>query len=410
MNLIQRVTDILLKPKDTWPTIEQEPGDVASIYTRYVMLLAAIPAVATFIGFSLIGAGIFGFSYRVPVLSGLTTMVVSYVLSLVSIFLLGLLTNALAPTFGGTPNPLNAFKLVAYGSTAGFVGGIFSILPAMSALGILAGLYSIYLIYTGLPVLMKCPPEKAVGYTAVIIVSAIVAAVVLSALMALITPHRGLGGLADNGGINIQTPRGEVTIDTDKINAATKRLEEANQRMQEAQKSGDAAAMGKAMGEMMSGVAGVTGGGEPLPPQDLKALLPETLGGLARESSEVQSGQAMGIAGSTAKAQYAAGNQRLSLNIVDLGNLSGLAAMAGWANTTLDRETPEKTEKVYKQGGRTIREEFRKDGSHAEISTMLANGVMVELRGNGVDAANLKAALESLNLGQIEGMKRPAKP
>lgn len=413
MNIIQRVTDILLKPKETWPTIEQEPGDVASIYTRYVMILAAIPAVATFIGLSLVGVGFFGFSYRVPFFSGLSMMVVSYAMSLVSVFVLGLITDALAPTFGGTKNPLNALKLVAYGCTAGFVGGIFSILPALSMLGMLAGLYSIYLIYTGVPVLMKCPQEKAVGYTAVIIVCGIVAAVILGAVTGLIAPRQGLGGLgsfSDGGNMRMQTPHGEVTIDTDKINAAAERMQAASERMKEAQNAGDTEAMNKAMGDIIGGMAGAKGNVQPFAAQDLKALLPENLAGLAREAIEVQSGQTLGIAGATASAKYASGDQRIEATIIDLGSLGGLAAMAGWANTTVDRETPEKIEKVYKQGERTVHEEFRKDGSRGEVGVMLANGMMVELQGRGMDADSLKAALASLDLSKIESMQRPAKP
>src|SRR5512147_32901 len=147
MSLIQRVQDILLKPKDTWPAIAQEPASVASIYNNYVIYLAAIPAIASFIGLSLVGVGGFGFGFRVPIVSGLVNMVVGYVLTLVMVFVLALIVDALAPTFNGTKNQVAALKVVAYGATAGFVAGIFSLLPSLSILGLLASLYSIYLIY-----------------------------------------------------------------------------------------------------------------------------------------------------------------------------------------------------------------------------------------------------------------------
>ena len=140
--------------------IATEPGDAAALYKDYLIYLALVPAVAGFIGMSLFGIGGFGFSIRVPIVSGLVTMVVSFVLSLVAVFVLGLIANALAPTFGGTKDPMSALKLVAYGSTAGFVGGIFSLVPQLSILGLLASLYSIYLIFTGVPVLMKCPRKR----------------------------------------------------------------------------------------------------------------------------------------------------------------------------------------------------------------------------------------------------------
>ncbi|AGU51603.1 Yip1 domain-containing protein [Variovorax paradoxus B4] len=188
MNLVQRVQDILLKPKATWPTIDAEPADAASLYKNYVMILALIPAVAGFIGLSVIGIGAFGVNFRVPVVSGLVNMVVGYVLSLVMVFVLALIIDALAPTFQGTKSQIGALKLSAYASTASFLGGIFSLIPSLAIIGALAALYGIYLIYVGLPVLMKCPADKALAYTAVVVVCAIVGGVVIAWVLSLLTP------------------------------------------------------------------------------------------------------------------------------------------------------------------------------------------------------------------------------
>lgn len=410
MNLIQRVQDILLRPATTWPAIEQEPGDVASIYKNYVLILAAIPAVAGFIGMTLIGVGGFGMHIRVPFLWGLTNMVVSYGLSLAMVFVVALIVDALAPTFGGTRNQVNALKLVAYGATAGFVGGIFGLIPSLSVLGLLAALYSIYLVYTGLPVLMKCPPGKAAGYTAVVVVCGIVAGIVIGAISAAVTPSRGFGGMGGMHGerdVTITTPKGEVTLDTGKLDEMAKRMEEAGKRMEAAQKSGDNEAAGKALSDMMGAVAGASG--EALPPQELKALLPESLGTLRRDSVEAQSNQAMGVPGSKALARYTDGTQRVQLSITDIGGMAGIAALAGWAGSTLDKETDTTVERVYKQGNRTVREKFRKDGSRGEVTVLLANGVVVEADGRKVEPAALKAIVEGLDLARLESMKRPAK-
>ena len=86
-----------------------------------------------------------------------------------------------------------ALKVVAYGSTAGFVGGIFSLLPPLAWLGLLLALYSIYLFYTGLPVLMRCPPEKAGAYTAVVIVCAIVATIVVAGVASVFVSRGPMG-------------------------------------------------------------------------------------------------------------------------------------------------------------------------------------------------------------------------
>lgn len=413
MHLVQRIQDILLKPMGTWPTIATEAGDTASIYKNYLIYLALVPAVAGFIGTSLIGVGVFGMSVRVPVLTGLVNMLVGYVLSLAMVFGLGLIANALAPTFGGTKDPLAAFKLVAYGSTAGFLGGIFSLLPALSVVGLLAAAYTIYLIYTGVPVMMKCPPEKAIGYTAVLVVCGILAAIVVGAVSAMFGPgHRGMGGMGgmgDSGGrVSISTPEGSITLDSAKLQAAAQKMEEAGKRMEAAQASGDPAAAGKAMADMM----GAMGGGAAFPTSEMKTWLPDNLGGQARASFDVQGGAAMGMAGSSANAIYGAGINELHLTITDAGGMGALAGMAAWANMTVDKESATSVEKVYKSGKRSVRDEYRKDGSQAEVTAMLQNGLIVELKGEQLSIEKVKQAMNGLDLSRMESAKRPtsAKP
>ena len=412
MNLLQRIQDILLKPKDTWPVIDRESASVAGLYTNYLMILAAIPAICGFIGLSIIGIGAMGVNIRVPFFSGLVNMVVGYVLSLVAVFVLALIVDALAPTFKGRKDSISALKLVVFASTAGMLGGLFNLIPMLGILGLLAAIYSIYLIYLGLPVLMKCPPDKALGYTAVVIVCGIVMGIVISALAALTLPSPGFGGMGGLGGktggdVSITVPGSDVKIDTAAMEAMAKKMEEAGKQMEAAQKSGDTAAAGKAMGDILGAMSGA--GGAPLPAADLKALLPEAIGDLKRESIESQGGQAMGIAGSSAKASYVAGEKRVELTITDLGGMAGMAAIAGWANVTSDRETPDKIEKTYKQGQRTIKEEARKDGSSSELTVLLANGVMVEADAQRVDAATLKGIVDGVGLDKLEAMKRATK-
>jgi hypothetical protein len=403
VNFIQRVQDILLKPKETWPSIASEPASVASIYQQWLFILAAIPAVAGFIGMSVLGFG--GFGFRVPLLTGLVQMILSYALSLGMVYLMAHLVDALAPSFGGTKNFMSAFKLMAYSLTAAFVGGIFSLIPALAVLGLVAAAYSIYLLYTGLPELMRNPPEKSAAYTAVVVVAGIVAGIVVGAITAAITPSFGMMGHRAGANVTLNTPDGDVTLNTAKLEEMAKRMEEAGKRAEAAQKSGDPDAAGKALGDMMGAMSG--GNGQPIAAAELKAFLPESLGELKRVGIEAQSGGAMGINVSTAKAQYTAGEKRIELSIADTGGLAGLAAMAGWANLTVDRETETDVEKVYKQGNRTVREEYRKDGSNSERSVVLANGLVIEAQGRSVAPALLKQATEALALTQLEALQRP---
>ncbi|MFT3800230.1 MAG: Yip1 family protein [Burkholderiaceae bacterium] len=373
MALIDRVKAILLTPKTEWPVIEQEPGDIAGIYKDYLVFLVAIPALAGFIGMSIVGLG--GIvPVRVPFFSGLVNGILHYLLTLVLIYVLALIVDALAPTFGGTKNALAAFKLVAYGMTASLVAGALTIIPVLAPLAVIGSLYSLYLFYVGLPVLMKCPPEKALPYTAVLVVCAIIASVLLAAITKpAIAPLASSGG---PGAVAIDAP-GSREARTD-----TARLDDASRKPQP------------------------VGSRDPIPSDVLKAVLPDSIGDLRRVTLDVQSGAAMGIQSATAEAEYQGGDRSVNLKIVDMGGLAGLAAIANWANITGEKETATSIEKTYKDGSRTIKESARKDGSRAEYSVILENGVIIEIEGRGVDLRALKTVAESMSLSKLESYKR----
>lgn len=409
MNLIERAKSILLQPKETWVAIDAESTDVATLFTRYAMILAAIPAVCGFIGMSLIGFGGFGVTIRVPFVSGLVNMVVSYVLSLVGIFVLGLIIDALAPTFGGQKNQIQALKVAVYASTAALLGGIFSLLPSLAMLGLLAALYSIYLLYTGLPVLMKNRPEKSVVYTVVVIVAAIVVGVIIGAVSSIFIPRGGslMGGAAGSA-VTMNTPGGTVSIDTAGLEAAGKKMEEAARKMEEAQKSQDPAAIAAASGQAAAAAAAALGGGQAIAAQSLKAALPEKLAGLPRTGFDVQDGAALGLPTSQASAQYGSDDKQLRLEIVDIGGLGQMAAMA-MSMSIGEKEDPTSAEKTWKEGGRTLHTRYEKDGSHAEFKAILKNGLVVSLEGDKVGVKDLQGFMSQVDLGALEGLQRKGK-
>jgi hypothetical protein len=181
MNLIDRAKKILLSPGTEWAVIDTESTTVRDLYLGYAVILAAIPPIAGVIGFSLIGVHFGSIAWRWPLDTAIEHAVVQYVLSLCSVFVLAVIIDNLAPTFGGQKNQLQALKVAVYSCTASWVAGVFLLLPALAILGLL-GLYSLYLLYAGLPVLMKSPKDKALGYTVVAILCAIVLYVIVSVL------------------------------------------------------------------------------------------------------------------------------------------------------------------------------------------------------------------------------------
>jgi Yip1 domain len=194
MSLMARAKNILLQPKTEWPVIAGEQATTGSLYTGYIIPLAAIGPIASIIGWSVFGFSVpFVGSIRYPIGISVRNGIVIYALSLVGVFVLALIIDALAPTFGGQKNQIQALKTSAYSYTAAWVAGIFNLIPSLALLGLLAALYSCYLLFLGLPVLMKAPEDKAVGYTAVVIIVAIVLYFVIGAVVAQFAWRPGMG-------------------------------------------------------------------------------------------------------------------------------------------------------------------------------------------------------------------------
>jgi hypothetical protein len=166
MSLVDRVKNILLTPKTEWPVIAGETATVQSLYVDYILILAAIGPLALIFAIG-------------PVVA-----VISYAVSLAMVYLMAWVIDALSPTFGGEKNFARSLQLIAYSYTAAWVAGIFHLVPFIgSLLALAAGIYSLYTFYLGVPLMKKCPQEKAVAYTVVVVLCGIVAGAILFNLL-----------------------------------------------------------------------------------------------------------------------------------------------------------------------------------------------------------------------------------
>jgi hypothetical protein len=182
MNIAERIKGILLRPREEWRIVAGEAATIAELYRNYILILAAVGPIAAFVGMSLVGISLpMGGAHRTSITSGILSALLHYGLSLAGVYILAWLIDALAPAFVGEKDLNRAFKLAAYSYTPSWLAGVFALIPALGFLGIL-GLYGLYLLYVGLPVLMRCPNEKAAGYTAAILVAAIVISAAMGAL------------------------------------------------------------------------------------------------------------------------------------------------------------------------------------------------------------------------------------
>jgi hypothetical protein len=196
MNLVTRAINILLQPRSEWPAIAEERTDPAALYLRYVAILAALPALAGFVSTALVGTLASG---RLSAGVAVWAAVASYVLSLVMVAVMGVIADALAPRFGGRRALDQALKLVAYSLTASWVAGLLTFLPVVAWLiTLLAGLYTLYLVGLGAPLLMKVPEREAIGYAVALFAIAIVIAFLLGTL---IVATFGMGAIGMMGAV-----------------------------------------------------------------------------------------------------------------------------------------------------------------------------------------------------------------
>ena len=199
-SLAGRAVALLVRPRRTWRVIAAESSAVAELYRRYVAPLAAIPPVCGVAGGLLFGSGIAGIEIRPPVQGLLAEAALNYVFTLIFVYLLALIVALVSPRFGGTGALAQALKLAAYSGTAAWVAGVFGLLPSLGfAMMILGGLYSLYLLREGLPVLMRVPEARALTCFATIVILALALGIGLGAASTAVRslvggPLRVVGG------------------------------------------------------------------------------------------------------------------------------------------------------------------------------------------------------------------------
>lgn len=407
MNLVDRVKNMMVTPKTEWDVVAAEPSQPKEIVTGYVIPLAALAAVAGFISSVVIGTSVpmLG-TVRMSIAGGLVSAVLTFVMAIVGVFVMGFIIDALAPTFGGTKSMPQAVKVAAYSYTPIWVLAIVAIIPYLGVLISLVSIaFAIYLLYLGLPRLMRSPPEKAAGYTAVVVVVGIVVGFVIAMVASFATmPFMAATALTTGGATTTTFERGSKGAE---LEAFAKKMEEAGKKIEAAEKTGDA---GKQMEAAMAALGTAISGGkgvEPVQLDALKPLLPETFAGLPRTAQRSDRSGVAGLMAAKVQGDYGEGDKRAKLEIIDTGGAAGLMGLAAWASVgaTSESEDDQRIERMRRDGKRFVREEISKTQGRNAYSVILADRFMVSAEGQGVDINALKSAVNGIDLSKIEGLK-----
>ena len=159
MKIVNRVMNLILKPKETMEQLKNE-----TVTTKDIVIYLAIIGLPTFLGIFL-GYGIVGWGFSGGWIGYAFALgIIMYIVSIIGIIAFGFILNALANNFKSKENKMQAMKLVSYAATPWLILGIASIYPPIAIISLLGGLYGLYILYLGLPILMETPKEQQIPY------------------------------------------------------------------------------------------------------------------------------------------------------------------------------------------------------------------------------------------------------
>lgn len=391
--MVGRIQRIIIQPKDEFARIDVEPSSAARVFRTWAVPLAAIGPAAGFIGQQVFGFSLFGVTYRPPLVGSLASAVLGYLAALAGVWVLTLVIEALAPTFGAVKNRDQAMKVAAYSYTAAWVAGVLQVIPMLGLIAALLALYSFYLLWVGLPLLMKAPADKAVGYVVVSIVVSIVVYVIVGAIVttlsaSIMRPTLGTGG---SGTVSLGSIAGAdgTSLNLDKLAAAGQQMAAAAEKTAAA------------------GTTNVTiNNGKIADPAALQAMLPTSIAGFTRTEVESAGAGAGGLGGATAKGTYAQGDQRFELSVTDVGALGNLATLGGALNVNSSKQTATGYEKTSMEGGNMVEESWDTSDHRGKYSTLVGSRFAVAAEGSAPTIDPLKAAVGAIDLGKLTALAK----
>lgn len=417
MNLIQRATNITLNPTSEWQVIEPESTSISDLFKTYIMPLSAIPLLASFVGMTLIGMSLpFVGHIRTPITTGLTTLVLGFVLSLLSTFVVSLIINALAPSFGGEKNSTQALKVTAYAFTPMWIAGVLNAIPMLGMLTILAGIYSIYVLYLGLPVLMKASQDKAVGYTVVSVICSFVLMIIIGSITSAVTVSSlgtsAVGSMMQhNKKINTND---EVTAETaatalkefskfaEKMEAAKKEVQVKTTNTDESESDTNTDSTEASQPEADTPQIKLVDAAK------LKALFPDSIAGLKRIAYSSEKSTDSGYEVAEVQVQYSdstAATGVVSVTVKDFG-IKLTDSTYDWLEGESESEFSGLVEKTGLVNGRQTHETTLPNDMGGEYSVVVAGRFIVEaVSMGGASKAALKAVVDDSMLNKLEALK-----
>jgi hypothetical protein len=187
---MKHIIGLFKDPVQQWHKIREVHSGQNSYYAPHVFLLAAIPAISGYIGTAYIGWQIgAGDPIKLTSETAIVIAIVYYLVLLLGVFTIGWVIHMMGKAYDVTkPLPL-CVALAAYSATPLFLIGIMEIYPVLwlnMVLGLPALAYTVYLLYTGLPIMMEISKDRGFMYSTAILGVGLISLVALLTITALL--------------------------------------------------------------------------------------------------------------------------------------------------------------------------------------------------------------------------------
>ncbi|MBI1361988.1 MAG: DUF1282 domain-containing protein [Alphaproteobacteria bacterium] len=377
-NLIARVKNLLLSPNTEWDVIDQEVIAPRKLLVGYVVPLAALPALATVFGLSVLGVKVAGETVRAPWMWMLASAALFFVMSVVGVLLFAVLLNALAGAFGAKRNYPQALKVSAYSITAAMVAGIATAVPALGIIALIGAAYSLYLLFIGAPKLMKPAPESATNYSIIATAAALGLGLVVGlAAMTTIGPsaHVLFPQLSSLPGMTPQGPAAPV------------------------------APVALADGEAAPPAPPPTSPSGLVTTDALRGVVPDRLLGFRRVSIGVELSGGTGARSVQVDAEYRKGRRRIEVWITHSPTIAAVIGFGGLATSEYDRETADGYSRRRREGDDIVVEEWNKASRSGSYARLIDDMFYVKAAGGDVSPEQLSEAVayfDAQKLAQLE--------
>jgi hypothetical protein len=162
--LLSHVWGLLTDPEQEWKAVRKEHTGIFKVYLTHLLLLAAIPVLAGYVGTTQVGWQVVAREvHKLTPESALPMAIVSYLTLLTAVFFVGLMIHWMEKTYGGKADLSKTVALAAYIATPLLLIGVTLAYPLLwlnMLLGLPALAYSVYLLYTGVPIMTSIPKER----------------------------------------------------------------------------------------------------------------------------------------------------------------------------------------------------------------------------------------------------------